>query len=184
MLSYGPAIFDVVGRGGHCQPGAGTARRHLGLLPELRQRAGQGFAAVNSVCRMGMRAACNGGHPGGVAKALENLGPKSQQLAKQIVKLQDPFKDLKRTVGNQLAPGFTQLTKAAGGYIPIMEKALAGSAKVFSGAASSMAATLATGSTKSMVGSIMGTNTRVLAQLTQALVPMFRTVHDWSSAGR
>ena len=186
-----PAIFDAVGAvatlgsalGAMGAAGIGALGPILGLLPGALgyvTALGQGFAAVKlGLSGMGdaIKALSNPeASPEELAKALENLGPKSQQLAKQIVKLQEPFKGLKRTVGNQLAPGFTKLTKAARGYLPVMEKALAGTAKVFSGAASSMAATLATGSTKSMVGSIMGTNTRVLAQLTQALVPMFRTV--------
>ena len=186
-----PAIFDAVGAvatlgsalGAMGAAGVGALGPIVGLLPGALgyvTALGQGFAAVKlGLSGMGdaIKALSNPeASPEELAKALENLGPKSQQLAKQIVKLQEPFKDLKRTVGNQLAPGFIQLTKAARGYIPIMEKALAGTAKVFSGAASSMATTLGGGSTKSMVSSIMGTNTAVMAQLTQALVPMFRTV--------
>lgn len=186
-----PAIFDAVGAvatlgsalGAMGAAGIGALGPIVGLLPGALgyvTALGQGFAAVKlGLSGMGdaIKALSNPeASPEELAKALENLGPRSQQLAKQIVKLQEPFKGLKRTVGNQLAPGFTKLTKAAGGYIPVMEKALAGTAKVFSGAASSMAATLGGGSTKSMVSSIMGTNTAVMAQLTQALVPMFRTV--------
>lgn len=105
--------------------------------------------------------------PEELSKALDKLSPKMQTLAKEVAALKKPFDKMKKSIGNDLAPGFIRLTKSAKGYLPIVTRAFKGTANVISNAASEMANFLRLDSTKSKVSGIMQQNQGMISSLTR-----------------
>lgn len=152
----------------------------LAAYPGMMAAIGQGYA-VMSLGFSGLGAAITAlnnpeASPEELAAALKDLPPNVQRLAKEVSLMNKPFKDLKYMVGDELAPGFILLTKSARGYIPLLEKALTGTARVMSSGAASLGAFLNKGNTKNDVKQLMSANTEIIRQLIRAALPGIRAL--------
>lgn len=150
----------------------------LGAIPGLVAPLVQGFAAVKlgfSGIGDAIKALSNPeASPEEIAKAMEGLGPKTQKLAKNIVALQKPFAKVKKSISNELAPGFIQLTDVAKAYLPMLRKSLVETARSISGIAGRLGSFFKTAQAQSDIRGIMSTNNTVLQRLGSTVVPMFK----------
>ena len=152
----------------------------LGAIPSLLSSLVQG-AAVLKLGFSGLGDAIKvlnnpEASPEELGKALENLGPKTQILAKRLADLQKPFANVKKAIGNDLAPGFIQLTNVARSYLPLLRKSLTETAKTISGMAGRMSNFMRSAGARSDLGNIMGANNTILKKLGTTVVPVFKAL--------
>lgn len=186
-----PTIFDAVGAvstlassfGAMASAAIGGLSPIIGLLgaiPSLMAAAVQGVATL----KLGFSGLGDAikvlndpeASPEELSKALSALGPKTQILAKRLADLQKPFANVKKAIGNDLAPGFIQLTNVARSYLPLLRKSLTETAKTISGMAGRMSNFMRSAGARSDLGNIMGANNTILKKLGSTVVPVFKAL--------
>jgi hypothetical protein len=155
-----PAIFDAVGAvatlgnalvamGSAAIGGLGPLTGLLAAYPGYLAAIGQGYGVV----ALGM-----------------------EKVKNVMQTLETPIKQMKEDIGNALLPGFRKLTETIRGYIPMVQKALIGTAKVMSGTVGRISGFLDQAGTKSSIGRIMQTNTNIIRSLGKAAIPVMQTL--------
>lgn len=186
-----PTIFDAVGAvstlasafgamASAAIGGLGPVIGLLGAIPSLLAAVVQGAATL----KLGFSGLGDAikvlndpeASPEELGKALENLGPKTQQLARNIADLQKPFTALKKQIGNELAPGFITLVNVARTYLPLLRKSLTETARTISNVAGRLGNFLKSAGARSDLGGIMGANNTILKKLGTTVVPVFKAL--------
>lgn len=184
-----PVIFDAVGAvatlgsalGAMASVAVGGLAPLTGVLaayPGYLAAIGQGLAATklgfSGLGKAIQALADPETTPEELAKAMKGLSPTVKILAKDVADLNKPFKAMKKTIGEELAPGFINLTKVIRTYMPMVRQALTGTASVISNTVSRLASFLRESGTQSSVQKIMQTNTGIIRQFGDAALSVFR----------